>query len=130
MASNLVLIKLNRLRAQMYLQRTIRKKVQVKGVGLHTGKPAHLNFCPAPAGTGIYFVRKDLPGCPAITTKAQFVTATQLATTLGGDEFSVSTVEHCLSALAAFRIDNLFIELKGLKFQFVMEVLNFLWTLC
>lgn len=36
-----------------------------------------------------------------------------MATTLGGPEFSVSTVEHCLSALAAFRIDNLFIELTG-----------------
>src|SRR6185369_8086561 len=28
-------------------------------------------------------------------------------------EFSVSTVEHCLSAIAAFRIDNLIIELEG-----------------
>ncbi|MCB0414656.1 MAG: UDP-3-O-acyl-N-acetylglucosamine deacetylase [Bdellovibrionales bacterium] len=97
----------------MYLQRTIRKQVSVKGVGLHTGEPAQLNFCPAPADTGIYFVRKDLPGAPAIAARAQFVKATQLATTLGGDAFSISTVEHCLSALAAFRIDNLFIELEG-----------------
>jgi UDP-3-O-[3-hydroxymyristoyl] N-acetylglucosamine deacetylase len=36
-----------------------------------------------------------------------------MATTLGGSDFSVSTVEHCLSSLAAFRIDNLFIELNG-----------------
>src|SRR5690606_4913399 len=34
-------------------------------------------------------------------------------TTLGGQAFSVSTVEHCLSTLSALRIDNLFIELSG-----------------
>lgn len=97
----------------MFLQRTIRKRVEVEGIGLHTGEPAFLTFCPAPENTGIYFVRSDLPGKPAISTRAEFVRATSLATTLGGEFFSVSTVEHCLSALAAFRIDNLFIELRG-----------------
>ncbi len=97
----------------MFLQRTIRKRVKVEGIGLHTGKPASLTFRPAPANTGIYFVRTDLPGSPAVTTHAQHVQATSMATTLGGPEFSVSTVEHCLSTMAAFRIDNLFIELSG-----------------
>ena len=97
----------------MFLQRTVRKKVKVEGIGLHTGQPTSLQFCPAPANTGIYFVRSDLPGSPAISAHADHVTATSLATTIGGPEFSVSTVEHCLSALAAFRIDNLFIELDG-----------------
>ena len=97
----------------MFLQRTIRERTQVQGIGLHTGEPARLTFCPAPPGTGIYFVRRDLPGSPAISTQAEMVTATTLATTLGGEEFSVSTVEHCLSACAALRIDNLFIELDG-----------------
>jgi UDP-3-O-[3-hydroxymyristoyl] N-acetylglucosamine deacetylase len=97
----------------MFLQRTIRKKVTVQGVGLHTGKTASLTFSPAPVDTGIYFIRNDLPGRPAISTSAKHVQATAMATTLGGHEFSVSTVEHCLSSLAAFRIDNLFIELDG-----------------
>lgn len=97
----------------MFLQRTIRSRATVEGIGLHTGAPAKLTFCPAPEGTGIYFVRRDLPGSPAISTQADRVTATSMATTLGGDAFSVSTVEHCLSTLAALRIDNLFIELDG-----------------
>lgn len=97
----------------MFLQRTIRERVTVKGIGLHTGAQAQLTFCPAPEGTGIYFVRRDLPGHPAISTQAERVTATTLATTLGGEAFSVSTVEHCLSTIAALRIDNLFIELDG-----------------
>ncbi|CAM6032082.1 unnamed protein product, partial [Sphagnum compactum] len=97
----------------MFLQRTIRKRAEVKGIGLHTGKPTTLTFCPAPANTGVYFVRADLPGRPALAAKADHVRATQLATTIGGEHFSVSTVEHCLSTLAAFRIDNLIIELDG-----------------
>ncbi len=97
----------------MFLQRTIRQKAKVEGVGLHTGQRSQLTFCPAPEGTGIYFVRRDLQGSPAISTQADRVTATTLATTLGGDAFSVATVEHCLSTLAALRIDNLFIELDG-----------------
>ncbi len=97
----------------MFLQRTIRRRAEINGIGLHTGAPAKLTFCPAPENTGIYFVRGDLPGRPAVSTRAELVTATTMATTLGGQEFSVSTVEHCLSALAALRIDNLFIELDG-----------------
>ncbi len=97
----------------MFLQRTIKRPAIVEGIGLHTGKPAKLTFRPAPADTGIFFVRKDLPGSPAMAAKSEFVTATSLATTIGGPEFSVSTIEHCLSTLAAYRIDNLFIELDG-----------------
>jgi UDP-3-O-[3-hydroxymyristoyl] N-acetylglucosamine deacetylase len=97
----------------MFLQRTIRKKVKVEGLGLHTGAPASLTFRPAPVNTGIHIVRTDLPGSPSISVQAEHVRATQMATTVGGDAFSVSTVEHCLSSLAAFRIDNLFIELTG-----------------
>ena len=85
----------------MFLQRTIREKASVEGIGLHTGESACLTFCPAPAGTGIYFVRADLPGRPAVSTRAELVTATTLNTTLGGDAFTVSTVEHCLSTVAA-----------------------------
>ncbi len=97
----------------MFLQRTIRKKVRVDGIGLHTGEPTSITFCPAPPNTGIFVVRADLEGRPSIPVQAQNVRATQLATVLGGPIFSVSTVEHCLSSLAAFRIDNLFIELSG-----------------
>lgn len=97
----------------MFLQRTIKKAVTIEGIGLHSGKPSKLTFRPAPAGSGVHFVRRDLPGVPSLPVEAHRVKATSMATTLGGSEFSVSTVEHCLSSLAAFRIDNLFIELEG-----------------
>lgn len=97
----------------MYLQRTIRKPITVEGIGLHTGESCALTFKPAPAGTGVYFVRADLPGRPALKAHSQNVKATSHATTLGGDAFSVATVEHCLSAVAALGIDNLILELTG-----------------
>jgi UDP-3-O-[3-hydroxymyristoyl] N-acetylglucosamine deacetylase len=97
----------------MFLQKTIRKRVQVEGIGLHSGKPCTLTFVPAPAGAGVHFVRSDLPGKPSLRAHALNVTATGYATTLGGPDFSVATVEHCLSALSALRIDNLFVELDG-----------------
>lgn len=97
----------------MFQQKTIRERAVVEGIGLHTGKLARLTFCPAPPDTGVHFVRADLPGKPSVSTHARNVQATSNATTLGGGAFSVSTVEHCLSAMAALRIDNLFIELDG-----------------
>lgn len=97
----------------MFLQRTLKKAVTVEGIGLHSGQPTKLTFRPAPAGSGVHFVRRDLPGMPSLPVEAHRVQATTMATTLGGPQFSVSTVEHCLSSLAAFRIDNLFIELDG-----------------
>lgn len=97
----------------MFLQKTIRQKVQVQGRGLHSGEPCSLNFVPALAGRGIQFVRKDLPGQPRLPVLSRFVSATSYATTLSGPDFSVATIEHCVSALAALRIDNLDIELEG-----------------
>ena len=97
----------------MFLQKTIRNRVRVEGVGLHSGKPCTLHFVPAPPGTGVSFVRADLPGKPSLKVLASNVSATGFATTLGGSEFSVGTVEHCLSALSALRIDNLIVELDG-----------------
>ena len=97
----------------MFLQRTIRKRVTVQGIGLHTGEPASITFRPAPPDSGIHVVRGDLPGAPSISVAAEHVGATTMATTLRGEAFSVSTVEHCFSSLAAFRIDNLILELSG-----------------
>lgn len=97
----------------MHLQKTLKHPVTVKGIGLHSGEPCFLHFAPAPPGFGIHFVRTDLPGRPTLQVSSTNVQATSYATTLGGALFSVATVEHCLSALSALRIDNLFIELDG-----------------
>lgn len=97
----------------MFLQRTLRKSIVVEGVGIHSGAKCQLTFKPAPANTGIYFIRNDLPNRPSLKVAARQVKATSYQTVIANDTFSVATIEHCVSALAAHRIDNLFIELNG-----------------
>ena len=97
----------------MFLQKTIRKRAVVNGIGIHSGDPCTLTFRPAPPDTGVYFIRSDLPGSPSLKVSARNVNATSHQTTIGGEKFSVATIEHCVSALSALRIDNIFIELDG-----------------
>src|SRR5580704_16222579 len=97
----------------MVYQKTIQKAAEVEGIGLHTGKPASVTFKPAPENTGIFFIRKDIPGLPALKALSRNVRATQMATVLGSDIFAISTVEHCMAAVAALSIDNMYIELAG-----------------
>lgn len=97
----------------MFLQKTIRKRTVVNGIGIHSGEPCSLTFRPAPPDTGVYFIRADLPGNPSLKVSGRNVQATTNQTTIGGDVFSVATIEHCVSALSALRIDNIFIELDG-----------------
>lgn len=97
----------------MFFQKTIRKAVEVQGVGIHSGEKATLRFKPAPANTGVYFVRADLPNKPFLKVSVLNVQAVSYQTTLGGPFFQVATIEHCVSALAALRLDNIYIELDG-----------------
>lgn len=97
----------------MFLQKTIRQRTLVHGHGLHSGKPCTLTFVPAPPSSGVHFIRSDLPQRPSIFVDARNVSATGYATTLSGPDFSVSTIEHCMAAISALRIDNIFIELDG-----------------
>lgn len=99
----------------MLLQKTIKAPVEVKGHGLHTGQKSSLIFRPAMPNTGIVFVRNEDPSRPAsfIKVHSDQVVDTRLATTLGSGNFRISTVEHCLCAMSALRIDNLIIELDG-----------------
>ena len=92
-------------------QRTINKSVQVVGIGLHCGLPVKLTLKPADENFGIVFFRSDKN--ISIPLKSKFVVDIKLATVLGKDGALISTVEHLLSAIAAFGIDNLIIEVDN-----------------
>ena len=70
---------------------------------------------PAPAGSGIVFIRLDEPSRdPAIPAHADLVASTNLGTTLrNGDGVEIATVEHFLAACAGLEIDNLIVEVDG-----------------
>lgn len=94
----------------MIKQRTLKNVIRATGVGLHTGKKVYLTLRPAPANTGIIFRRVDLENPVEILARPENVGDTKLSTTLVKDNIRISTVEHLLSALAGFGIDNAYID--------------------
>jgi len=97
----------------MILQRTIKTPTEISGIGLHSGANIRLRLRPAPADTGIIFHRRENERVVAIKAVAENVVDTRLATVLGREDLSVSTVEHFLAALAACGIDNLHVDIDG-----------------
>ena len=99
----------------MHLQRTLKKEINCFSVGLHTGRKVNMKIKPAPVDTGIIFVRMDLPDAEPIHANYNNVCDTMLATSLGTNGVSVSTVEHILSAFNGMGVDNAIIELDSFE---------------
>lgn len=97
----------------MIKQRTLKNVISATGVGLHTGKKIYLTLRPAPVNTGITFRRIDLDDPVEIEAKPDNVGDTMLSTSLVKGNVKISTVEHLLSALAGFGIDNAYIDLSS-----------------
>lgn len=94
-------------------QTTIGRSFSCSGIGLHSGKHVQLQVSPAPAGSGIVFEVSTPDGVKRITPRPESVIATSLATTLGGEGATVSTVEHLLATIRGLAIDNLVISVEG-----------------
>src|SRR5262249_45929974 len=92
-----------------FRQRTLKQRASLSGIGLHSGARVRATLAPAPADTGLVFVR-DGKEIPAL---ADFVVDTTMNTSLGRDGLRVGTVEHLLAALAGCGIDNAFLEVEG-----------------
>ena len=92
-------------------QQTLARPVSCSGIGLHSGLPITMVIKPAPANSGIRFIRTDLGvEIPALMDR---VVDTTLATTIGEGKAQVSTTEHLLAALMGLGIDNALIEVDG-----------------
>jgi len=87
-------------------QHTLAAPVMIEGVGYWSGRDVKVEFRPAPAGSGIVFVRRDLPGSPPIAANIENRTETPLRTTLRAGNVNVEMIEHIMSALAGMQIDN------------------------
>ncbi len=94
-------------------QRTLKEKVKLDGVGLHTGKSVSITFRPAPEDTGYVFVRTDLNPSVEIPADVNFVINTDRGTNLEKDGAKIQTSEHVLASLVGMGVDNCFIELDS-----------------
>lgn len=99
----------------MNYETTICRPVEVDGIGLHHGAPVHLRITPAPAATGIVFIRTDLDNT-RIPASWEYVERVSYATSLMHPRgILISTTEHLLSVFYSMGIDNAFVELDNLE---------------
>ncbi len=92
-------------------QRTIKKTIEGVGIGLHKGEPIHFSLNPLDENSGIVFYRTDTH--TYIEAKPENVVDTTMATVIGSNGNNISTIEHLLSAIYAFGIDNILIKIDA-----------------
>jgi len=94
-------------------QRTIKDPVEIEGVGLQTGAKVKLSLKGSPAGSGINFIRVDLPNKPLLNIQSfnfDESVSRERRTVLGIGPLEIQTTEHFLAALAGLGIDNIIAE--------------------
>ncbi len=92
-------------------QLTLAKTVKGVGIGLHKGEPIEITLEPLEANSGIVFFRSDLNA--SYKASPENVINTQMATVLGDERGFISTIEHLMSAINAYGIDNVRIVLNA-----------------
>jgi len=98
----------------LQFETTIQRPVETSGVGLHSGVPVKIRVTPAPASTGLVFLRTDLDNFP-IPALWKHVARVSYATSLMRQGVLISTTEHLLSTFYSLGIDNAFIEIDNLE---------------
>jgi UDP-3-O-[3-hydroxymyristoyl] N-acetylglucosamine deacetylase len=99
-------------------RKTICAAVGIEGIGLHSGIYTKVELHPAPAGSGLTFIRTDLNDLRIPALQAS-TTALDYATTVGKDDVAIGTVEHLLSAVFAYGITDLDIHIDGAEVPIV-----------
>ncbi len=95
-------------------QHTLRHAISFSGIGVHSGTVAHVRLEPAPANSGVQFIRSDIKENNLIIARYDNVAETRLCTVIANEhKVSVATIEHLCAALAACGIDNVLVQIDG-----------------
>ena len=95
-------------------QKTIKEKIDFKGVGLHNGVEVNLSIKPSKPNTGIVFKRLDIKDENIIHANFQNVVEPILCTKIKNKRgVSISTVEHLMAAFYGEGIDNAIVEVDA-----------------
>jgi len=95
-------------------QKTIKKNINIKGVGLHSGLDVNLTIKPSEANTGIVFKRIDLKDNNIVIPNVFNVSSAVLCTTISNEHgVSISTLEHLMGAFYGMGIDNALVEIDN-----------------
>ena len=114
-------------------QKTIKKKIILKGIALHSGVLVKIALIPSHENTGIVFLRTDLKKNAVIKACWENIVPASLCTKISNKHgASVSTIEHLMFSFYALGITNLLIEINGTEIPimdgsskvFIDEILN------
>jgi UDP-3-O-[3-hydroxymyristoyl] N-acetylglucosamine deacetylase len=93
-------------------QRTLRKAVGCRGIGLHCGRKVAMTLRPAAPSSGVVFRRTD-SGAEIAALWSNTIRS-PLCTSLSNREgVGVGTIEHLMAALHGAGVDNVVVELDG-----------------
>ncbi len=98
----------------MIKQRTIKKAVKARGIGIHSGAMINMTLIPAAIDHGVVFKRMDVGG-KLVRAHNAFVNEVVLSTSIEDDGVKISTIEHLMSAFSALGIDNVLVELDSFE---------------
>ena len=95
-------------------QKTLKKEINLSGIGLHSGNNVNIKLVPQRPNAGIYFKRTDLVSNNIIYPSVFNVSSASYCTKIS-NEFgaSVSTIEHLMAALYGKGVDNLLVEIDA-----------------
>ena len=95
-------------------QKTLKKEINLSGIGLHSGRSVNIKLVPQKPNTGIYFKRTDLTSNNIIYPSVFNVSSASYCTKISNEYgVSVSTIEHLMAALYGKGVDNLLIEIDS-----------------
>ncbi len=98
---------------RVFEQRTLAQEVTFDGIGLHSGAETRLKLVPAPADSGVTFIRTDLDPPVRIPLCLENRREHPRRTAIAVGEAEVHTVEHLTAVLHVLGIQNLEIEING-----------------
>lgn len=97
----------------MKLKSILKQKVEISGIGLHTGKNINMVITSGDDGSGIKFVRTDLTPNATISADVTHVFTTSRGTTLKVGEATIATIEHLMAALSALNLEDILVLVDG-----------------
>lgn len=96
------------------MQQTLKNRIEIKGIGLHSGCDSLLILEPAPENFGIQFNRRDLPVEKPIRALYSNVVDVRNCTCIGSSPQNIiSTIEHLMAVLYILGIDNVKISVDN-----------------
>ncbi|MBI4395039.1 MAG: UDP-3-O-[3-hydroxymyristoyl] N-acetylglucosamine deacetylase [Candidatus Omnitrophica bacterium] len=95
-------------------QKTLRKEVEFRGRGLHTGSDTEVIVKPAEANRGIIFVHIDGESRTTFPATIESICLEEeRQTSLGNGSVRIRTIEHLMATFHGLGIDNAVVEVKG-----------------